>query len=691
MKDRISGLLLLIGLTFAFLGQFYFFRRREYVWDGLLLWGIAIYAFVLLLFRLRREERGHHRRRFSFWEHGTPLRWLGLCGGIWLSLWAGWLARRSPPGADFSLPLWMWLVGVWSFLAALVPGKPAWLELFRSLRAHRGEIALLIALVAFALAIRAFDLEHIPANLGGDEGTQGAAAMALLGPPLGNPFATGWFGVPTMSFFAYGLSIRLFGATIAGLRALSALIGAATVLVVFLLARELWGPRVAWPGALLLAVSHYHIHFSRLGSNQIADGLFMALALFFLVRGLRSRGRENGRSRAAASGHSGAAMSGRSVAASLQFALAGVVIGLGWYGYFGARMVGLVAACYLIWRAWVTPRFKERYGREVLIMVLAASVVVAPLMLYYAAHPAELASRSHQVSIFASGWLEQEQQITGRSAFSLLLQQFWKSISAFNYTLDPTFWYRPEIPLLDFISGILFIPGLVWAMAHWRRPANGLLLLWFWLALILGWVVTENPPSSQRMTIIMPAVALLGSLGLNWLAELIRRLFAMGERPLYAGMAVVLAFIAVLNLRYYFAVYTPKRVYGNPTAELATELARYLTREGKTCTVYFYGQPFIYWDFGTLAYMLRDVRGIDVPPGSLPPGRGEVEGGLPPGRGEPEGGLCFVFVQERLSEFDNLRREYPGGKETTVYSEVDGRPLFLLYEVDGSGDSHLQR
>jgi len=651
-ENRIAGLLMLIGLTFAVLGQFYFFRRRDYVWDGLLLWGIAIYAFALLLLRLRRHEQGHRKRPPSPWRQWSPLRWLGLCGGALLSLEAGILARRHPSEADFSPFLWMWLAGVCVFLASFMPGKSAWQALFYRTRAHVREIIALVALLAVALAVRAVDLEHIPANLGGDEGTQGVAAIELWGPPLGNPFATGWFGVPTMSFLAYGLSIRLLGATIAGLRALSALIGTATVLAVFLLARELWGPKVAWPGAMLLAFSHYHIHFSRLGSNQIADGLFMALALWFLIRGLRSLP--------------------DSSTSLYQFALSGAIIGLGWYGYFGARLTGLVAASYLAWRALTTSRFKDRYGRAVVVMVLAALVVVAPLMLYYTIHPEEFAGRSRQVSIFASGWLKQEQQITGRSALSLLLQQFWKSISAFNYTLDPTFWYRPGIPLLDFVSGILFIPGIIWATAYSRRPANGLLLIWFWLALILGWVITENPPSSQRMTIIMPAVALLVSLGLNWLAELTRRLLVANEKSLYLGMALVLVVVAGLNLYHYFIVYTPTRVYGNPTAEVATELARYLAREGRDCTVYFYGPPFIYWDFGTLAYMARNIRGVDVPP----PGEGNPppleEGGRP----------CFVIIRERLGELEELRRQHPGGKETTVYSEADGRPLFLLYQLE---------
>jgi len=658
-RRTISRLLLIIGLGFAFLGQFYFAYRREYVWDGVLFWCIALLSFGILMWRMARQERGRFGWRLPLWMSERPMRPLAVIGGGGLAFLAGWLARRRLEAAGFDGILWMWLLGVCWFLLAFAPPprSPAPLPLSsvvhrlrRWLGDNRVGLIALASLLLAALVVRAADLEHIPANLGGDEGTQGVAALKLLGPPLGNPFSTGWFSVPTMSFLAYGISMRIFGASVAGLRMFSALIGALTVLTTFLLARELWGRRVAWLAATVLTFSHFHIHFSRLGSNQIADGFFITLALWLLVRGLRSE-------------------------RAIHFALAGAAMGLGWYGYFGARLIGVIVALYLVWRVAVEYRFLARYGMLLLVLLGAAVVVVAPLLFYYADHPVDLVSRSRQVSIFASGWLAREQEITGRSAASLLLQQFWKSVSAFNYTLDPTFWYRPTIPLLDFVSGVLFVLGLLWTTARCRWSANGLLLLWFWSALILGWVMTENPPSSQRMVVVAPALALLVGLGLHWLMSVVQRVsrctlhvptLHVPRFTCYVSLIV----IAVLNLYYYFAVYTPTRVYGNPTAEVATVLARYLTQQEDDYVVYFYGPPFMYWNFGTLDFMVRGVEGVDVLPGTdeLP-------------QPDLNRGARFVFLPERLEELETVRAQYPGGVETPVYSNADSRLLYVLYEV----------
>ncbi len=654
-----SALLLATGLGFALLGQFYFAYRRVYVWDGVLFWCVALLAFALLLRRTRRakgEKRVWLGWRVLRWVSEHPTRALAAGGGLWLALLAGWLARRGGERVDFSAVLWLWLVGMAWFNVAFAPSvtvREVQARLMRRFRGRRLECAGMVLLLALALAVRVVDLEHIPANLGGDEGTQGVAALELVEPPLGNPFATGWFSVPTMSFLAYGLSMRIFGESVAGLRTLSALIGAATVLTTFLLARELWGRWVAWLAGATLACSHYHVHFSRLGSNQIADGLFVTLALWLLVRGLRSR-------------------------QQIYFALAGTVTGLGWYGYFGARLVGLVVACYLIWRALTLtgPRFLARYGGQLLILGSAALVAIAPLLFHYAAHPETFASRFNQVSIFSSGWLAREQEITGRGVASLMLQQFWKSISAFHYTLDPTFWYRASIPLLDFLSGIAFVFGLAWATLRCRWPGNSLVSCWFWLALILGWVLTENPPSSMRLTIIAPALALFVALGLTGLARVVRRISGLTPCVLGFSSCVLLVAIAALNLHYYFVVYTPTRVYGNPNAEAATVLGRYLAQQDDDLRVYFYGSPFMYWDFGTLSFLARDVGGVDV--AMVPPGGGAGGETLVPDAGQE---ARFVFLPQRLSELDAVRARYPHGVETAVHSPADERLLYVVYEV----------
>jgi len=637
-REHMISSLLLIGVGFALLGQFYFTYRREYVWDGLFFWCVAALSLGLLLWQTKWPGRPRWRPLALLRDH--PRRAFIALAGVSFALLAGYIARRRPDTADFIDLLWLWLLGVTEFLLAFTPSlsfSKAKVRLTRWLRRNRVELAWLTALLLAALLARAVDLEHIPANLGGDEGTQGMAALELLGPPLSNPFSTGWFAVPTMSFLWYGLGMRLFGETVAGLRAASALIGTLTVLTTFLLARELWGRRVGWLAAILLACSHYHIHFSRLGSNQIADGLFITLALWLLARGLRFR-------------------------KPLYFALSGAVAGLGWYGYFGARLIGIILALYLAWRWAAGYRFFARYGQLLLLLLVAALIVAAPLLLHFAQYPDKMTSRLQQVSIFASGWLEREQEITGRSAASLLLEQFWKSISAFNYTLDPTFWYRPSIPLLDFVSGALFLLGLAWVTAKYRWPSNGLLLIWFWAALILGWVLTENPPSSMRMTGIAPVLSILVALGLNWLA----RITPHASRLTFHASLIL---IAILNLYYYFAIYTPTRVYGNPTAEIATELGHYLALQDDDYVVYFHAQPVMYWDFGALRFIARNVEGEDVREGDC-------------AEPDPVRGARFVFLPRRFDELETIREEYPGGLETPVYSSADNRLLYILYEVD---------
>ncbi len=662
-ERRVDAALMIVGLLLGGLGQVTLVWRRDYVWDGVLFWVGGLLCLGWMLRRSLRAQRGIGRARGfgAAWRAALthqPVRVLMMVGGISLSFLAGGLARQRAASADHADVLVLWTLGVASFLVACQgwdrPWKRQRWNTVRSmaaewLTANRVRVAGMVCLLLVAGTLRAYDLEHIPANLGGDEGTQGAAALEIVASPLGNPFSTGWFSVPTMSFLAYGISMRLFGATIAGLRALSALVGTATVLTTFLLGRALWGECVAWLSAAALAFSHYHVHFSRLGSNQIADGLFVTLSLWLIVRGLRTK-------------RWGV------------WAAAGAVVGLGWYAYFGARLVCVIVAGYLMTQVMVSHRFLARHRRMLLVMVVAAVVVAAPLLLHYAAHPTELTSRPNQVSIFASGWLARERELTGRSTLSLLAQQFWRSISAFNHTLDPTFFYRPSVPLLDVVSGLLFVLGLVWTIAHYRRPSSLLLLIWFWLALGLGWVMTENPPSSQRMVILAPALALFVGLGLNWVVREVARLGGGRERLQLAATAGSLALIAALNVRYYFFVYTPTRVYGNPTAEMATALARQLEESANDHRIYFHGPPFVYWEFGTLEFMARDEDGVNVPP------VGESE----PPTVDASRGARFVFHPERAGELSRVRERCPGGETVSVHSTADGDLLYTAYEVDAA-------
>jgi 4-amino-4-deoxy-L-arabinose transferase-like glycosyltransferase len=711
-RDRLKTGLLLVGVVgFATLGQYYLLYRREYVWDGVIFIIIALVCFALLT----RAPTAPLAVPPSQWLRQRRIGARSLTIGLALLL--NWIAARSanatPPPDSYSTSVALWLTSLvlffvpflnWDLARRILHRRPN--QIRAKLRQSKTELVLISTLLLAGLLLRAWDLENIPANFSGDEGTQGLWAVDALEGRLRNPFATGWFTVPTMSFFAQAASLRLFGDSVAGLRALSALTGTATLVFTYLLIRRNFRLRVALFALAALTFNHFHIHFSRLGSNQIADPLFTALTLWLLTEGLRrTRGDSSLPLWGAAEWERKKREDRREERRDTQYAIrnthpwflaAGLTTGLSWYGYFGSRVMVLIVATYLGTRAMTERGFLRRHALALTLMVLTALMVASPLLLYYTKHSESLSARWNQVNFFR--WLEDELARPDHdSTLSLVLRQVWLSISAFNHTLDPTFWYRAQIPLLDFVSGILFVLGLAVAIGQWRRPAIRLVLIWFGLALTFGWILTENPPSSMRMVIIAPVVALLVALGLDRLLSLARQTVG-GRRTEWTQVGLlIMAVVAVLNVRYYFMVYTPTRVYGNPTAETCTVLARYLAGrstlrehpepdfgelsravEGELAEVrddqlfvYFYGPPFMYYDFGAIRFIARDVPGVSVPPRDQEPDYST----------RILGPTLFVVLRERLGELAAIQDRHPYGRSHEFYSEADGRLMFVVYEV----------
>ncbi|HOU13516.1 MAG TPA: glycosyltransferase family 39 protein [Anaerolineae bacterium] len=624
---------------------------HKYVWDAFLLLILSACGLLLSFARTNPAERAFSVRPAHILPR-TLAGW-GRLDTFLIVIAVSFSARRDVAARDYTALFLWWLVAVLSFGATLL------LPLIRRKRADafpKMERYALAGLLLVAFLVRALALGRAPANLGGDEGTQLLAGLQLTAHPLGNPFATGWYSVPTMSFLAYGLAMRIFGATMAGGRMLSAIVGALTVLTTFLLGRTLGGRRVGWVAALVVAFSHYHIHYSRLASNQIFDPFIGTLAIWLLWLALKPGWPEQGAAQEKAVSWWG---------------LCGLVAGAGWYAYFGARWVTFLIGLIVAWRILVEPRFLVRRWRGLLMFIGGWLLVVLPLLGWYSVHPSPLTERYNAVSVFASGWLEREAAITGKPVFVLLLRQLWRAATAFHFTFDPTFWYFPQAPLLDFITGGLMLVGLIAALLRARWPSRAATLIWFGSTLLMAWGVTENPPSSQRGLLLIPAVAFFAAWGVEALWKALH-----SARLARIAFSIILSVMALYNLGFYFGVYTPRNTYGNPTAEVATTLAHYLLEhphpmcvsagvEPCHSTIYFFGAPVIYWQIGGMAFLLRDQYGMDVLPGEMP---AQV---FSPAR--------FIFAGGRFRELDEVQIAYPGGVVTDVKSP-DGRVLATVYD-----------
>jgi 4-amino-4-deoxy-L-arabinose transferase-like glycosyltransferase len=657
---RIGLPLLFAGLLAALAGQYYFSQVRDRFWDGVFFYAIAALCFLRLI-TLRPATPGEEPP--SFWPRlwQTTKDHFARVWALAIAVLCAYMAMRLNEGGKNLPAVVFWLlaivagVGMWVGLRqepAEVQPKghgetpPGEERLFQGVRApfENWELLVVVGCTVLALLLRLVRLGTVPYVLSGDEASMGIEAVNVLEGRLTNPFATGWLSHPTLYFFMLAGSIRLLGQNIWGLRFLSPFVGTAAVPVLYLLARRLFTRRVALAAMVLLTFSHLSIHFSRLGINNIYDPLFGLAAFFFLIRGLQE---------------------GR----MLDFALSGVALSLAQFFYMGARLLPVMVGVFLVLWWLLQPN-----GRKIWLPLTAmgSSFLLsgAPLYRFFLTHWDDFSARIKIVGIIQSGWLESEAQKTGLSTVALLWEQLRKSLLAFNYTLDPTSWYAAKIPYLDFVSGILFVLGLVVVLRRWRRLGALLVNVWFLLCLFVGGMLVENPPSSPRFVIFMPAVVLIAALGLVALLDAAGQLVKIPRPWLNRALLVVLLIAALLNVGYYFLDYTPAGLFGGLNTEVGTRVGEYLSEQEPGSQVYFFGPTRMWVHYATIPYLAPGMELADVEqPMSAPV---TLTLGLED--------TFFIFLPERAGELTWVQATYPQGAVQTYYGH-EKTALFVVYRV----------
>jgi 4-amino-4-deoxy-L-arabinose transferase-like glycosyltransferase len=574
-----------------------------------------IIAAIALTFWVSRDSLSGDSPANATW---MLVRWLF---GILMVCFAVWLIQESTQGATSPRNTWL-AIGV-------------------------------AAIVLLAFGLRIWQLGSIPYTLGGDEGEQGVEILRVLSGKLTNPFVTGWYSVPTLSFFFNAPTVALFGNTSFGLRLVWVLVGTASVLVTYLLVKELKGTRLALFTAALVATYHYHIHYSRLGSNQISDTLLVGLTLFFLMRAY-SRGKW------------------------LDWALAGTVAGIGQYFYAGGRLaliLGLLLVIYL----WVQDRFKITRSKlvGVGIFIIAALVAGGPMFAYAINHPNDYNARANQIGILQNGWLVNEALRTDKPQGEILLDQFWRATLAFNAYPDRTGWYGLDAPLLDRLSGTLFILGIfsatLWSLRD-RRLAP--MAAWWWSAILTGGMLTDTAPSSQRLiTTSIPAMFFVAWAIEHFVAALGRRLPQIAAAA--AGVAVVLL-LGIISINIYFNEYTPQRLFAGEHAMIGTMLSEHVIQDlGSDTQIYFFGAPRMYINIGTVRYLIPDINKVDL--------LDRLESPFEPEEIPENSTLLFIFLPERLDELEWVRQIYPEGQWADIAAtNSPDKVLYSTYTVKNS-------
>ena len=304
------------------------------------------------------------------------------------------------------------------------------------------------------------------------------------------------------------------------------------------------------------------------------------------------------------------------------------------------------------------------------LMFLAFMVTAAPMLSFALAHPDDWNARVNQVGIIQSGWLAREPALSGKGTVQILGEQFLRAAGAFHVFPDRAAWYDADRPLLGFLSGVFALLGMAWAVAHLLDRRYFVVLLWFWSVIIAGGMLTESPPSSQRLVIAIPAVALLVAIGLEQVVCLARRELDLDRKWGDLALGLLDLSVALGNVRFYFVDYSPSRRYGSENGETATMIGHYLQGLGESERVYLLGAPSIYWAFGTMSFLAPNVVGQDV-----------VEPlDAPPDFTNGSDKAVFIFLPGRRGELAWVQQAFPEGRTREV-EDARGRLRFTTYEI----------
>ena len=509
------------------------------------------------------------------------------------------------------------------------------------------EMIFTAVLLAVAFALRGTNLAGMPNTLSGDEAASGLVALLFRNGEANNLFTFGWFSFPSLYFVIQSVGLRVWGQTTEGLRVSSAVGGALAVVAVYWLARVMFDRLTAVFASIYLAASHYHIHISRNGLNNVWDSLFGALAIMGLWHGWKTGRRSS-------------------------FILAGVALGLGQYFYVSIRVLPLL---FLVWAGVAFWQDRETFRKRLpglMLTAFIALIVILPFAIQVARHWDNFMAPLSRVSVFSGDWLPQAMAQNEQTAVQVITGQMLTT--ALGFTHQPLrLLYNPGSALLLGGAAALFLMGIFWAVMHF--DLKYLLITLPLLAVIISGGFSHNPPASQRFIMAMPLVAIMVVLPLRLAGDWLAQLWPRARNLLVIGLSLVLAVIIWTDLHYYFFEVYDTYVLGGGNTEVATQVAYYLRdHEIPEQKVYFFGFPRMgYFSLATIQFLAPRMDGEDViEPLSAPP-----DWGL-------EGPTLFLFLPERLPELDWVRMRYPDGRYREFFSDK-GTMLFAAYEVVPDG------
>jgi hypothetical protein len=437
-----------------------------------------------------------------------------------------------------ALTFYPWIIGilavVYAFWEGELPHVLVWQKI-RSWYSMRGVYIRISAwavlvLLAFGLSVffRVYRISGVPAEMVSDHAEKLLDVIDVLNGQRSIFFPRNT-GREALQFYMAVLTIKLFGTGISHLTLKIGTVtaGIVTLPFIYLLGKEAVDRKTGLFAMTLAGIAYWPNVISRVGLRFPLYPLFVAPAMYYLVRGIRRRSLND-------------------------FLIMGFFVGAGLHGYSPARVIPILMAIgvvlYLLHR--------DARGQRIQVLTylvvagLVALIVLTPLARVAVDRPEEIIYR------MATRVGTTERSLPG-SALMIFLKNAWAGLTMFAWD-NGEVWVisLPGRPALDWVSGALFHLGVAIAIIRYIRKRR-----WVDVFILLSIPIlqlpstlslafpAENPATNRAGGAIIPAFFLAG-LGLSALVDWMRTQWRSRAALVYASVIVGLLIFVSARVNY---------------------------------------------------------------------------------------------------------------------------------------------
>lgn len=421
-------------------------------------------------------------------------------------------------------------------------------------------IIILILILAIGFYLRVANIEGAPPGVYPDEAVNGEDALRALKTGEFEWFYTANNGREGLFINFIAFFFKFLGVSILSLKLPSIFFGTATILGVYLLAKELFQKEnPALISAFLTAVSFWPLDFSRIAFRAIMLPAVLVWSTYLLWQGMRAR-------------------------KALPFFVGGLVFGLGLHTYIAFRIAPAILVLTLI-SFWMNDRsFWKRYWRQILIFILGSIFSALPMLYTFWMHPEFLESRSASISILSP-------EVNQGHLVQTFLKSLGLSLAKYNFWGDQNWRHNyPPYPILDPLTGLAFLVGIIgsaniFIRSSWKRLRKKLpsremtvhvfLLSWFFIMLAPEFLTAEGLPHALRAIGTIPPIMIFSGWAISLLVERSAKLRRFKKTAL--GIFFLLLFtIGIFNALKYHIFWASKKKTAISFERTLMEISDYL-------------------------------------------------------------------------------------------------------------------